>query len=675
MKRYLQLTALLGLSVVVACTQAPTPPTSQVILADNTKVLTSSNQAALETIQPNDLRFDGPQTFKSGDVLMSDVTSKAPNGFLRKVTGVRNENGKTILETTPATLREAFKKAKITDSRDLTNADIESVLPTSGVRYVPQAAPTNPTFSFDKVLFDKDGKLDTKEDQVVLKGYVDFKLSSRFDWDIDLFPPDFDFLAEAKLTQSSGLSLKGKVAYSFEKSFDLATVRFRPINISGVIIRPIIKLTVGVRGSASGEVNFEVSQVMLITAGAKFDEEWTNLSDFSNQFSVDSSSINAAASTTAFANVTLELLLYEAVGLYVRPEIFLTADAQFPRKPYFKLDAGIGVDLGVEVDKWGIEKKYNTRIFETRYPIYSSPNSPPSITDFNFLGSGDLNRSTLLSSNATDSEDGANLTYTWASSNASDGAIPAGREVAKVFGSTGTRTITLTVRDSSGETVTRSKQINIVNTAPDLGVSEPSSAAVIYQASSYTFSANARDINEPNDQLNCSNLEWTSSVAGDGFPKTGCDVTAVFPSVGNRTLTIRATDPQGATDTETININVLPTPANQPPDSVTISSPTANTRVLDGSLITLAGAARDPEGGAVALTWQAAYQPSNGGNFTTPVALLPDGSGKVNLTAALGLQCTTSGYSVNIRVTLIAKDPQNNQASTNVIIRNVACIP
>ena len=353
----------------------------------------------------------------------------------------------------------------------------------------------------------------------------------------------------------------------------------------------------------------------------------------------------------------------------------MTADAQFPRKPYFKLDAGIGVDLGVEVDKWGIEKKYNTRIFETRYPIYSSPNSPPSITDFNLPDSSNLNRSTLLSSNATDAEDGANLTYTWASSNASDGAIPAGREVAKVFGSTGTRTITLTVRDSSGETVTRSKQINVVNTAPDLGVSEPSSAAVIYQALSYNFSANARDINEPNDQLNCSNLEWTSSVAGDGFPKIGCDVTAVFPNVGNRTLTIRAIDPQGATATETININVLPTPANRPPNPVTISSPTANTRVLEGSSITLAGAAQDPEGGAVTLTWQAAYQPSSGGNFSTPVTLLPDGSGKVNLTAALGLECTISGYNVNIRVTLIAKDAQNNQASTSVIIRNVVCAP
>ena len=669
---------IFGLSgSIVACVTPPVVP-PEVIIPSTTKVLSPASQTALETVQPNSLTFAGAQTIATGDVVVSAPTVSAPNGFLRKVTGVKTENGKTILETAPATLREAIQKGKLQASRDLTNADIESSSLTSGVQIVTQAAPANPTFKFDKVLFDKDSNPDTKEDQVVLKGYVDFKLTTRFDWDIDIFPPDFDFLAEAKFTQQSGLSLKGKVAYSFNKSLEIGTIRFRPITFSigpiPIVIRPIIKLTIGVRGSATGEVDVEVTQVMVITAGAKYDEEWTNLSGFTKDFSIDSSTVKAALNTEAFANVTLELLLYESVGLFIRPEIFLALDAQIPRKPFFKLEAGIGIDIGIKIDKWGLDKSYDTRIFETRYPIYASPNSPPSITDFTVFDISNLNRNTFFSSNATDLEDGTALTYTWTSSLAADGAIAATRETSKVFATVGTRNITLTVRDSNGETSTRSKTINVVNTAPELNLSEPSSASVIYQTLSYGFSANARDINEPNDALACSNITWTSSNTTDPFPQTGCEISKVFSSAGTRTLTITATDPQGLSNSQTVVVNVLPTPANPPPNPVNISSPTATTVVPNNGFVTLAGSATDPAGDPVTLSWLAAFSNSTATNFGSDVALTPNINGQVNLTAALGLNCL-NGYNGSIRITLVAKDPQLNEGRKSVIIRNVICVP
>ncbi len=682
MKRWFKNTLLIfGLSsVIAACVTPPIPPppTPEVVIPKTTKVLNATTLASLQTIQKDLMTFVGVPPFAIGDVLASAPIAGAPNGFLRKVTGSRVENGNTILETTQATLREAIQKGKLQDTRAYTNADIESSSLTSGVQLVTQAAPANPTFSFNKVLFDQDDSAATTADQVVLSGYLDFALTGRLDWDIDFLPPDFDFIAEEILTQKSGLRLKGKVTYAFNKTVEIGEVRFRPITFSigpvPVVIRPVIKLAIGIRGSANGEVDVEISQVMVIKAGVQYNEEWSNISDFSNQFTVDSSTIKAAVNVQAFANVTLELLLYEAVGLFVRPEIFIALDAQIPRKPFWKLDAGIGVDVGVAIDKWGIEKEYSTRVFERRYPIASSPNSPPTITDFSVFDSSDLNRNTFFSSNATDLEDGTALTYTWTSSNSADGAIPATRETSKVFGTVGTRTITLTVRDSDGETATRSKVITVNNTAPELNLSEPSSASVIYQGLTYAFSANARDINEPNDTLTCSSIVWTSSNTTDVFPQAGCEITKVFSSAGNRTLTIMATDPQGLINTQTVLINVLPAPVNPPPNPVNISSPTATTPIADGALITLAGTATDPAGDAVTLLWFAAFQNTNGGNFGADVPLTPNAQGKVNLTGALGLDCL-SGYNVNIRVTLVAKDPQNNEGRKSVIIRNVICVP
>ncbi len=672
-------------SLLAACTNNP-PPQPPVIVPATTKVLSAATQASLENVQPNLLTFSGAQTMTAGDVVVSSPSAAAPDGFLRKVINVRQENGKTILETAPATLRDAIQKGSLQATRALSASDVESTNLTQGVKYVVKrdARADDPTFLFDKVLYDRDGDKTTKDDQVALRGSLDLKTTVNFDWDIDFLPPDFDFLAKANFIETSNLMLVGKESFKFDKKIRVGQIRFKPFTFSigsvPVVIRPIIQLDVGIRGSVNGEVSVSVTQTLTMTAGAKYNEEWTNLSDVNNDFKVDSSIIKGSLNAEIYANTTLELLLYESVGLYIRPEVFVALDAQFPRKPYWKLDGGIGVDLGVEIDKWGIEKSFKRRVYENRFPIAQSSNGAPTVT-FQPNPVADLNRIVSLRASAGDFEDGTNLTYSWNSSLTEDGELGTGAEINKAFATTGTRTITVTVKDSDGATATKSATIEITNTAPNVGISEPSDTAVIYKDLTYSFQANASDPNEPDDQLACSSLVWTSSVPTDTFPKTGCEISAVFSSLGARTLTVTASDPQGLTNTQTVTVNVLPTPANPPPNPVTILSPKAG----DGSpsdafgLWTLTGTATDPAGDPVTLEWFAAQQPiANGipsGDFGANTKLALDAQSKVDVIAALGLECADQGYNVNIRITLVASDPQNNKNSNSVIRRNVVCVP
>lgn len=92
--------------------------------------------------------------------------------------------------------------------------------------------------------------------------------------------------------------------------------------------------------------------------------------------------------------------------------------------------------------------------------------------------------------------------------------------------------------------------------------------------------------------LSCDRLRWTSSFSTDPFPVTGCEVEVAFPSNGTRTLTLTGTDPQGATGTATVSVNVVDPPANLPP-VVRITSPQH-----DGhdDMLALSGTATDPEG-------------------------------------------------------------------------------
>jgi PKD domain len=684
---------IFGLSALVTACGGDPPPQPAVVIPATTKVLDKTAQASLETIQPNTLTFAGAQTMKAGDVVVSAPSTTAPDGFLRKVTGVRSENGKTILETAPATLRDAIQKGSLKETRALLASDIESTNLTKGVTYSVkrdglQPRLSDPTFSFNKVLFDQDGKDTTTDDQVVLSGLLDLSTTVRFDWDIDFFPPDFDFLAEAKFIETSNLKLKGKVSYDFVKKIRVGEVRFKAITFSigpvPVVIRPIVQLDIGVRGSAGGAVDVSVTQQLIVTAGAKFNEEWTNLSDVSNTFTVDSSDISAAIKAEAFSDVTLQLLLYEAVGLFIRPEVFVAFDAQLPRKPFWKLDAGIGIDVGVAIDKWGIEKEYSTRVFEKRFPIAQSANSSPTLLFTNLPSTVDLNRSINLIASAKDLEDGFDVTTKWTSSLASDGTFDTGQNINKVFNSAGARTITATATDSDGASTSKSFVLNVVNSAPVLNVSEPSDASIIYKDLSYSFQANATDNNEPGEQLACSGIHWISSLAGDNFSQNGCVITASFSSTGTRTLTITGTDPQGLNQAKTVVINVLPTPANRPPRLVSIVSPSASFKLgVDGFVtVTANPAINDPEGGAVTLEWFVAKQNLDGTGtpteaFEANIKLSPDALGKVNVLTPLGLEVNgcLNGFHINIRITLVASDPQGNPQPNSVVLPNIACVP
>jgi PKD domain len=684
---------MVGLSgAIAACVTPPAPPpTPEVIIPATTKVLDKTAQAALETVQADTLTFTGTQAIAIGDVLVSEPTTQAPNGLLRKVTGMRTENGKTILETRLAALTEAITQGRIKQTFPLLGTDIEATNLTSGVARLqnnsglrPKA--NSPSFSFNKVLYDKDGNSATTADQIVLSGLLDLAIDVDIDVDVSPqfgFPPiDVDFLAKATFTEQSNLTLKGKENFALNKTLQVGEIRFRAYTFSilgfPVVVRPIIQLSIGVKGSVDGEVDISVSQKLVFVAGAKYDEEWSNLSSFSNEFTVDSSTLTAALNATAFANVKFELLLYEAVGFYVKPEIFVALDAQFPRKPFWKLDAGIGVDLGIEIDKWGIDKKWETRVFERRYPIAQSRNQAPSAT-LGVPSTADLNRPVTFVAGATDLEDGSALNVTWTSNLSVDGVIGTGQAVSKAFTTAGPRTLTARITDSDGTSITQSKVIDIINTAPIGSVYEPNGASVIYQNLSYVFTAGARDINEPSDQLNCNNVRWVSSVTTDVFPTGGCDFEMSFSSSGKRTLTVTATDPQGLSDTRSVEVTVLPPAANQSPHKLRISSPLAtldlqgNFGLFDGT-VTFLGSAEDPELKPVTLEWFVTSRPAdvNGnpiGVFAPDIKITLDSKNQANIFTLLGIQNTNTTDLRIVRIKLTASDPEGNKSSKELLYK------
>ena len=227
-------------------------------------------------------------------------------------------------------------------------------------------------------------------------------------------------------------------------------------------------------------------------------------------------------------------------------------------------------------------------------------NIPPSIT-LNASGDVPLNRELFLQADVFDFEDAFPCcTITWTSD--VDGPLGTERSVQRTFTTLGSRTLTVSATDSAGATSTATTTLNVVNFAPVIALNSPSEGDAVFRTATTVLRGKATDRNEINDELACDNLTWTSSVASDPFPKTGCDVEAIFSSNGSRTLTLTATDALGATDAKSVNISVVDPPANLPPN-VRVTSPEDRAPVRTDEALTLSGTAEDPEGSSP-LTYQ-----------------------------------------------------------------------
>lgn len=208
-----------------------------------------------------------------------------------------------------------------------------------------------------------------------------------------------------------------------------------------------------------------------------------------------------------------------------------------------------------------------------------------------------------LSGSAVDPEDGAlsGASLTWTSDMA--GVIGTGTDVTFSGAALGRHRILLTAVDSRGDSAVASVDIEVVhpgtNRPPTVHIDAPVDNASLTLGQPVTLSGTANDLED--GPLSGAALAWTSSR--DGALGTGATLQATL-SQGVHVLTLTATDSMGATGTASVTVSVNQA-GNQPP-VVSITSPLAGQTVFQGTAVTLAATASDPEDGALtgaALAW------------------------------------------------------------------------
>ena len=170
---------------------------------------------------------------------------------------------------------------------------------------------------------------------------------------------------------------------------------------------------------------------------------------------------------------------------------------------------------------------------------------------------------TFDASSATDDAGVVTYTWNWGNGRTESRSTPTTKNT---FATQATYNITLTVTDAGGLTNSVSKQVTVptpagTNQAPVAKITTPAASSTVAKGQNVTFSGTGTD--PESGSLSGTNLQWTSSI--DGALGSGASFARSTLSAGTHTITLTATDAQGARGSASVTLVVTAPPTNQPP--------------------------------------------------------------------------------------------------------------
>jgi hypothetical protein len=607
--------ALLLIGVLVACpttpAATPTPAKEQVgdpIIPATTKVADSDTRSSLQAYDSNSgqMRFstDGSvlQNLAVGDVLASEVSKNAPYGYLRKVSAIKRENGQVILETTQASLEEAISHGDVDASFELKPEDLVSakgLTPGVSVGLAPQANKNglspqaevsigdgmNYRVVINESWLEVEGSTPgtTVTAKVTLSGEAYFnasygvKISVRGPRFIPPRLPKLEYVeGSAKIEQRARIKVSGEATGRIAAEKKIAEYRFAPkcvvIVVVPVCVVPTLFVKIGIAGELKFKFEYAAEQRGDATVGVRWDSDkgWIKL-DGNPQLSVqtqDQVKFDTGLLAEAYTKGEAALLLYGAAGPILTAKAAFQLDAVFPRNPTWILRGKLEGEYGfvVDVPVFGRLAESKDKLFKLEKEFARSGNTPPKLRLYQSSSSFQLGQKlgsladcegglALGFAAVTDAEDGCNVTVS-ATSNLEGALLPN-----HVFKKAGQHSITLTAKDAQGATASVNLNLNVLNSTPTIKLEYPDN---IIEGEDQVFTAIVKDANEPSSAL-CSNVVWTVTTPDTLSSTTGCTVNVRFPRVGQRSVSARVTDNQGASAQANATITVNAPPSNPYP--------------------------------------------------------------------------------------------------------------
>lgn len=342
----------------------------QVKLPSTTKVLGQIDRNALLSVNEDSIamKTDSPlfSHLKKGDIIVSDATDMAPEGFIRKVQQFVSTGTGTVVNiiTSDATLEDIVEDGDVLEEQSLSTADIDYSLSGEMIREMKaeemtaQRTKSFKLFEYSKkpfCLYDHDngrrfrcdsGSSSGLKSKVPRSNYVSIstKLDARADAYFGLRIKRFrirNFNTGIKLNQKASVYVKGRGKYNWNKDKELDKWRivFKPIRfwigIVPVVIRPSMVPTMGTSGYVKASLDYKVTQIFKGKYGVSYKRGrgWKGVRK--RKFTTKSKLYKAEAKAKAKAYIGLKVIM----SLYARKAGYVALHGKAYGKGTAKFDA------------------------------------------------------------------------------------------------------------------------------------------------------------------------------------------------------------------------------------------------------------------------------------------------------------------------------------------------
>lgn len=361
------------------------------VVKDNVKIITEESDKQPILVEDDKITFDSNPRYKKGDVIVSGITSSAPNGFIRNVTGVQKTKGKYIIQTEPAVLTDVFEKAHIYKRIELAESQNESEsyhiknmnavtneLQSSNILCKTEDEDNGTDYMFGK-------SFEEKEDPVSLSGEAG--TSAWVEVSIDIVHGDIKCGIAIRTKEGAKASLECSASYSKELEKQLLTKKLPDYQfiVAGIPIVVTNELEIYTEAEINLEGNIGVSYELTAetTQGFNYNSKTGKVEEI-NQVTCESdglqwNTISISGDTSMGSLVHLITKLYDASGMDMSLKIAGKAEGEAKVTTNKELDGYAGsLDLSIVPEIKG-EIVVDTPVFDKnllKQPLFEAALKP-----------------------------------------------------------------------------------------------------------------------------------------------------------------------------------------------------------------------------------------------------------------------------------------------------------
>ena len=314
------------------------------------------------------------QNMKQGNILVSDINKACPDGLLRRVKTINEENGKVVVQTEQASLEEVIEQGEVKLEKELSPSDLVSATPLAeGVSLSTKSLKTK-DFTKDIETGFKISLTGVKLDyntantklSAKLEGSTEFKSIFRISAAFEGHEVK-TFELSNKIEQQNKFLVSGTAAITAQsecKAVSIANYEFAPFTIFvgfvPIVIKSSINIKIGVSGTLEGSISYGIIQKKATSkTGIMYIKG--SLPTLINERSIPEPpqtilDLKIKATLDFYASAGLKILLYGVAGPEVSLEGRLSFGAEENKEAKMKyfIKALISVKLGLTLEIIGI---------------------------------------------------------------------------------------------------------------------------------------------------------------------------------------------------------------------------------------------------------------------------------------------------------------------------------